>query len=126
MTIETISISWRDFFRCHDLYEVRKPRVAEYRKGWESKYDPKFSKGSGHTPRRTPPDVNTLPANCWVKPRHPRETEERLQFSLDMNAWLTERKVKYQICEVMLDKSPMTVYLFKKANDALMFKLTWG
>jgi hypothetical protein len=110
-----------------ESYTDDKPFVNHYgRKGWESKYDPKFTKGTAYQPRRTPPDVSSLPERKWVEPRYPRDAEESLEFSRDMKAWLVDRKVKYQICEVMLDKRPATVYLFKKANDALMFKLTWG
>ena len=101
--------------------------VPQYRKDWESSYDPKYTKGTGaKTPRPTPPDVKTLPAKRWVQPRFPKDPEEALTFSGDMATWLAERKTKHQICEVLIEGRGVMVYLFKKQADALMFKLTWG
>lgn len=101
--------------------------VPCYRKAWESKYDPKYIKGTtGKAPRMTPPDVSSLPAKRWVKPRFPTNLEERETFRDEMCDWLVERGSKYQACEVIIDGRAETVMLFKKANEALMFKLTWG
>lgn len=103
------------------------PYIPRYRKDWESSYDPKYTKGTGSkAPRMTPPDVSTLPEKRWVQPRFPKDPEESLTFSRDMKEWLTERKTKHQVCEVLIDGQGVMVYLFKKQNDALMFKLTWG
>lgn len=97
------------------------------RKGWESKYDPKYIKGTNTKhPRMTPPDVNTLPKLRWVQPRFPENLVERETFREEMCSWLNERASKYQTCEVIMDRRATTVLLFKKASEALMFKLTWG
>lgn len=104
------------------------PYVPCYRKGWESKYDPKFSKGQGtRDTRRVMPLASSLPAKRWVVAREPEGSlEERSEHWQELDAWLADKKVKFQKCQVAIEGVPTWVHLFKKANDALMFKLTWG
>lgn len=138
MTITYKKISHETFFGVDALTQMQrdvwedylgtdKPFVTNFggRKGWESKYDPKFTGGKA-SPTPTVPDVSTLPAKKWVKRRLPTDREEAFQFAEDCDAWLKEFKVKHQTCLVMLDGKPTWVHLFKKTKDALMFKLTWG
>ena len=98
------------------------------RKAWESKYDPKYIKGTGaRRADQVVPDVSSLPTKRWVAQRIPEgSVSERRQWAQDRDAWLVDQKLKYQTCLVLVDGEPTWVHLFKKVKDAMMFKLAWG
>lgn len=104
-----------------------KPYVTQYRKGWESQRAYDLKNERAHSAPVTPPDVSSLPAKRWVKPRVFKGDIDYHMEQHDLReAWLKEQKAKYQSCHVLIDNKPTDVFLFKKERDALMFKLAWG
>lgn len=98
------------------------------RKEWESSYDPKFHTSTKPVEARSVvPDSSTLPSKHWVKPRAPEGSEtEKAAWVTDRTSWLKEQQPKHRHCLVMVNGTPTWVYLFKKRQAALLFKLTWG
>ena len=135
MTITPLESTLESIFQFQAEYyrqladEVLQPLVTNYgRKDWESKYDPKFTKGtSAKSERSVLPLVSSLPTKRWVKPRKPEGSMvEKAEHWDALHQWLLDNKVKHQLCQVSIDGDPAWVYLFKKSKDAMMFKLTWG
>jgi hypothetical protein len=108
--------------------EVMQPlSYYNQRKAWESKYDPKFHQKGGEITVTKRPSTDSLPARKWVLPRNDEKTrEERTVRRREMLTWLTGQKFKYQVCLVEIEGKEREVFLFKKENHALMFKLAWG
>ena len=106
------------------MWNIKPMFLADTRKGWESKYDPKF------TERRcapaSVPHISTLPSNLWVLGRGPEGSQTISEYNQTVAQWLAVQKLKHQICVVIIDDRVVRVHLFKKIKDAVMFKLAWG
>jgi hypothetical protein len=106
------------------MWNVKPIFLADTRKGWESKYDPKF------TERRCAPAViphaSTLPSNLWVLSRGPEGLQTTSEYDQAVAQWLKVQKLKHQICSVIIGDRVVRVHLFKKIKHAVMFKLAWG
>jgi hypothetical protein len=106
------------------MWNARPIFLADTRKGWESKYDPKF------TERRSVPagipHVSTLPSNLWVLSRGPEGLQTPSEYNQAVAQWLAVQKLKHQTCVVIVGDKVERVHLFKKIKDAVMFKLAWG
>jgi hypothetical protein len=102
--------------------------IPEYRKAWQSSYDPKFQtpmKPREHQSQLA--GIDSLPSNRWVKPRIPEGSKtQKLEVEKAIQSWLRENKIKYRSCLIEHDSSIFWVYIFKRISDAVLFKLSWG
>lgn len=97
------------------------------RKAWESKYDPKFHQKGVEIKVSKAPSTDSLPDKKWVLPVLEGDTlSDRIEKRKEMLKWLSDQKIRYQVCLVEIDKKEREVFLFKKEKIALMFKLAWG
>lgn len=104
----------------------RAPKL-EYRKPWESSYDPKY-KDRKATPASKLPRESSLPPRKYVLLRTERLPEDFISIEESVIPWLVEMKIKPRQRFTVESKEGKvaTAFIFKSERAALLFKLAWG
>lgn len=92
-------------------------------KPWQNFYEKNFDISQKvYTTKIALPGPESLPKDKWVLPND----EAIKNFHSEVLRWLETHKLKYHICDIMINDKECFVLLFKRTKDAILFKLVWG
>lgn len=101
--------------------------VIDYRKPWESSYEPKFQTRSS-VPTHNEPSESSLPAGRYVILRDDRLPDDYESIEKTILPWIREMGLKLlrHFSVRCNDGKHRTAFLFRSRKAALIFKLAWG